>query len=115
MIGVDPPSVHLLEARAVLESSHISRKHGALQSSLIAATSLTKLVDPCRAVGAEIMAATQDEVANVLWDQGEMAASIRVLQDLNDSADLRAQTLRVGKSELLAKLVSLSTRLLEQA
>ena len=53
-----------------------------------------------------IKAASQYEGANVLWDQGEMTASIRMLQDLENNIDLRGQAVQTGKPELLAKLVN---------
>jgi serine-protein kinase ATM len=84
----------------------MSRNHGALQNSLTTATYLSGLIEPCNKLGLEIGAAAQFEVANVLWDQGEMMASIRMLQSLNTLPDLRKQTVPIGKPELLAKLVS---------
>ncbi|KAI9851515.1 MAG: Serine/threonine-protein kinase tel1 [Thelocarpon superellum] len=99
-----PAEVCELEIRSLLESSQIGRKHGALQSSLTAATYLSTLVESCSTAGVHITAAAQNEIANVLWDQGEMTASIRILQDVNEHHDLRRQTLHVGKPELLAKL-----------
>jgi serine-protein kinase ATM len=100
----------LLEVHALLESSLMSRSHGALQNSLVTATYLSELTETCSKLGLEIGALTQFEVSNVLWDQGEMIASIRVLQSLNALPDLRKQTIPVGKPELLAKLVSLPKR-----
>jgi ataxia telangiectasia mutated family protein len=98
----------LIEVHTLLESSRMSRNHGALQNSLTTATYLSGLTEPCNKLGLEIGAIAQFEVANVLWDQGEMMASIRVLQSLNTLPDLRKQTVPVGKPELLAKLVSQS-------
>ena len=98
----------MVEVEALLESSQMSRRHGALQYSLTAATYLTALIEPCHSLGLDITAAAQNESASVLWDQGEMAASIGVLHDMNSGLDLQKQSIRVGKSELLAKLVSFS-------
>ena len=83
----------------------MSRRHGALQTALATVTYLNQLVGPCEAIGVNINHAVQFESANVLWDQGEMAASIRTLQDLNSSVNASHQVLRVGKPEILAKLV----------
>ena len=107
MVKSSSRDTRTIEVHALLDSSRISRKHGALQSSLTAATYLTQLVAPCDRVGINITAITQTELANVLWDQGEMTASIRVLQEMNSSLDLRNQSVRIGKPELLAKLVRL--------
>lgn len=44
-------------------------------------------------------------MANVLWDQGEMTTSIRMLQQLNEQGDLQKQALVVSRAEVLASLV----------
>ncbi|KAL8895737.1 MAG: hypothetical protein Q9192_003466 [Flavoplaca navasiana] len=93
-----------MEARALLSSSQMSRRHGALQNALAAATYLNQLAQPCAELGMDISAAVQLESAGVLWDQGEMAASIKLLQDLNSTIDTGKHTIHVGKPELLAKL-----------
>lgn len=46
-------------------------------------------------------------MANVLWDQGEMTTSIRMLQQLNEQGDLQKQALVVSRAEVLASLVCL--------
>ena len=94
-----------MEVRALLSSSQISRRHGALQNALAATMYLNRLVQPCKDLGIDISAAVQLESASVLWDQGEMAASINMLQDLKAYIDPRKQAIHVGKPELLAKLV----------
>lgn len=94
-----------MEARALLSSSQMSRRHGALQNALAVTTYLNRLVQPCQVTGIDISAAVQFESAAVLWDQGEMAASINMLQDLKASVDVGKQAIHVGKPELLARLV----------
>ena len=94
-----------VESRVLLSSSHMSRMHGALQNALTTATYLNQLVIPCEEAGIDISAAVQFESANVLWAQGEMTASIRMLQDLRKSLSSHAPSAHVGKPELLAKLV----------
>ena len=96
-----------LESHLLLASSHMSRAHGAIQNALSSVTYLTELVKPCKDVGVDIEAVVQLASANVLWDQGEMTASIRMLQDLQGSIDSHAQLVEVSKPELLAKLVSI--------
>lgn len=95
-----------VESRLLLASSTMSRLHGALQNALSTATYLNQLVKPCEEAGVDISAAVQLESANVLWGQGEMTASIRMLQDLTTSIASPSQLVRVGKPELLARLVS---------
>lgn len=94
-----------MEARALLSSSQMSRRHGALQNALAVTTYLNRLVQPCKDLGVDISAAVQLESAGVLWDQGEMAASINMLQDLKANINPGKHAIRVGKPELLAKLV----------
>ncbi len=98
-----------LESQLLLTSSHLSRAHGAFQNALSTVTYLTELVKPCKEVGVDISAVTRLASANVLWDQGEMTASIRMLQDLQGSLDSPDQSIAVSKPELLAKLVSIET------
>ena len=83
----------------------MSRHHGALQNALATATYLTQLTKSCEEAGLNITAAVQLESANVLWAQGEMTASIRMLQELQQNYDTKSQYIHVGKPELLAKLV----------
>lgn len=101
------PDARAIESNALLSSSKMSRHHGALQNALATVTYLTRLIEPCKQVGLNITAAVQFESANVLWDQGEMAASIRMLQDMLQKFDSKSQLIHVGMSELLAKLVSI--------
>lgn len=103
-----------LESGALLASSRMSRGHGALQNALGTATYLTQLIKPCEDAGINITAAVQLESANVLWAQGEMTASIRILQELLQTFDSKSQWIRVGKSELLAKLVGGMTCIVDQ-
>lgn len=103
---VSPREARIIETRALLASSKVSRHHGALQTSLATATYLVRLVGPCEEVGVNITAGSKYEEANVLWDQGEMTASIRMLQDLEHNIGLSGQAVQVGKPELLAKLVT---------
>ncbi|KZF26714.1 putative phosphotidylinositol kinase Tel1 [Xylona heveae TC161] len=96
----------IVDASSLLESSRMSRIHGALQSSLATTTYLSDLVPQFAENGADISAVVKYEEANVLWDQGEITASIRLLKNLNTytSVSLENQALHLGKAELLAKL-----------
>lgn len=94
-----------METRALLSSTQMSRRHEALQNALTGATYLNQMTQPCSDLGLDISAAVQFESASVLWDQGEMATSIKMLQDLNSSIDTGKHAIRVGKPELLAKMV----------
>ena len=94
-----------IEIDVVLESSSLSRSHGALQSSLKAAMYLSGLAVSCKVDGLNLDTISRFETANVLWDQGEMAASIGVLQGLRRDIDRRVVAAPIGPAELLAKLV----------
>ena len=100
--------VRRLECRSLLASTALSRHHGALQSALSTATYMSQIVPACVEQGVAVDAAIRLEGANVLWDQQEMSASIRMLQDIVHGSDLQSQDIHVGKPELLAKLVNLT-------
>lgn len=53
-----------------------------------------------------IEGAAKFDLANVLWDQGEMTASIRMLQHLKGQGDLHKQAIPISRAELLVTLVS---------
>lgn len=93
-----------MEVEALLSSSTISRRHGALQESLASVTYLSDIVPQCKSVGLDIEAIAQHEVANVLWDQGETEISIRMRQHLIDHADFDSQNIDLSLPVLLAKL-----------
>lgn len=106
MINVGASDTLLVEARASLLSSSINRSHGALQESLTSATYLNSMTESCRALGLNIEAATHFEVANAMWDQGEMSSSIGMLQELESLSNLKQQTIPIGKSKILVKIAS---------
>ncbi|MCJ1474831.1 Serine/threonine-protein kinase tel1 [Lambiella insularis] len=93
-----------IECRALRAATSLSRHHGALQTALSTATYLGHIVLPCLEQGIKIDVAARLESSNVLWDQQEMSASIRVLRDITYEADLQSQDIFVGKPGLLAKL-----------
>ena len=93
-----------MEVQTALLTSALSRAHNALQESLSLATSLMDLIQPCQDLGLNLEVAVHLEAANALWDQGEMASSIGMLQALDDGPSLKRQSIRVGRSELLSKI-----------
>ncbi|KAI2630503.1 phosphatidylinositol 3 [Xylaria nigripes] len=100
---VNPPEARLVQVKSMLLSSSIHRYHQAFQESLNIATSLTHLVQPSAKIGLIFDSAARDEVANSLWDHGEMMSSIRTLQLIDEDTDFKKQTLAVSRSDLLAK------------
>lgn len=55
-------------------------------------------------LGLTIDAAAKIEVAQALWDHGEMLPSIRMLQSVDNDSDLKRQSVEVRRSDLLAKI-----------
>ncbi|KAI0552937.1 phosphatidylinositol 3 [Xylaria curta] len=100
---INPPEARLVQAKSMLLSSNIHRYHQAFQESLNIATSLTHLVQPSADLGLNIDSAARVEVANSLWDHGEMTSSIRMLQQIDEDTDLKKQTITVSRPDLLAK------------
>ncbi|KAH8705423.1 putative phosphotidylinositol kinase Tel1 [Talaromyces proteolyticus] len=94
----------LYEVKSLRETFKISRDLEGSQESLKAAISLSKQVESCAGLGLNIEGAAKFDLANVLWDQGEMTTSIRMLQQLNEQGDLHKQTLTVSRAEVLASL-----------
>ena len=70
---------------------------------------LTQLIDPCSSLGLSFDVAIRSEASNVLWDQEELSASIRMLQDISQHSDFDSQSIAVGRGEILGKLVGLNS------
>ncbi|KAK6581544.1 hypothetical protein PZA11_006235 [Diplocarpon coronariae] len=104
IMALRPIDTRIVEVETALLSSTLNRAHGAVQESLSLATSMMHLIEPCHQVGVVPEVAIQLEAANALWDQGEMASSIGMLQALDDHQALKNQTITVGRSELLTKI-----------
>lgn len=75
---------------------------------------LSKLAEPCAALGFSIDGVTNFDLANVLWDQGEMTASIRMLQQLKGQGGLHKQAIPLSRPELLVTLVGAFTNILTE-
>lgn len=103
-MSLKPIDTRIVEVRTALLASTVNRAHGALQESLSLATSMMDLIKPCHEVGVSPEVAIYLEAANALWDQGEMASSIGMLQSLDDQQVLDKQTIAVTRSELLIKI-----------
>ncbi|KAJ4290197.1 Serine/threonine-protein kinase tel1 [Kalmusia sp. IMI 367209] len=97
-------TVRSMEVEALVSTSTICRRHGALQESLTSVTYLSDIVQDCKAVGLEVEATAKYEEAKVLWDHGEQEKSIRIRQELVDYADFDTQDKDISLPVLLAKL-----------
>ncbi|KAH2370988.1 Serine/threonine-protein kinase tel1 [Aspergillus fumigatus] len=103
-VGLSDRDAQLLEVKVIRQSLSITRSHGIPQVSLKSAMRLSKLADLCVVQGINVEGATKFDLANVLWDQGEMAASIRMLQQLDNQGDLHKQAIPISRPELLVTL-----------
>ncbi|RHZ52673.1 DNA-binding protein kinase TEL1 [Aspergillus thermomutatus] len=103
-VGLSDRDAQLLEVKVIRQSLAITRSHGIPQASLKSAVCLSKLANVCVVQGINVEGATKFDLANVLWDQGEMAASIRMLQQLDDQNDLHKQAIPISRPELLVTL-----------
>lgn len=103
-LNLNPADLCLLEAKVFRQSLDVTRSHGISQASLKSAISLSKLSEPCAELGINIDGAAKFDLANVLWDQGEMTASIRMLLQLKSYNDLHKQEIPLSRAELLVTL-----------
>ncbi|KAF1922871.1 uncharacterized protein M421DRAFT_426490 [Didymella exigua CBS 183.55] len=97
-------TIRNMEVEALVSSSSISRRHGAIHESLASVTYLSDIVPKCKSAGLDIEATAQHEVANVLWEQGETDTSIRMRQNLIDHASFDSQNVELSLPVLLARL-----------
>nr|XP_001401277.2 serine/threonine-protein kinase tel1 [Aspergillus niger CBS 513.88] len=80
-INISDRDAQLLEVKVIRQSLKVARDHGI-----------------------NIEGAAKFDLANVLWDQGEMAASIQILQQLRERNDLHKQAIPISRAELLVTL-----------
>lgn len=97
-------TVRNMEVEALVSTSTICRRHGALQESLTSVTYLNDIVPDCKAVQLDIETTAKYEEAIVLWEQGEQEKSIRIRQELRDYADFNTQDNKISLPVLLASL-----------
>lgn len=105
-IGLSDSDAQLLEVKVIRQSLDITRSHEIPQASLKSAICFSKLADACSSLGINVEGAAKFDLANVLWDQGEMTTSIGMLHQLNDQNDLYKQAIPISRAELLVTLVS---------
>lgn len=101
---VSTSNVRVLEIRSMLMASGIYRYHKATQESLNIVTTLNDLIAPCEELNLHVDAAIKIETASSLWEHGEMATSIRMLQSIDQDTSLKNQTIPVSRSDLLSKI-----------
>ncbi|KAF2425727.1 ataxia telangiectasia mutated [Tothia fuscella] len=96
--------VRSIEVKALISSCTVSRQRNSLQESLATATYLSDLIPVCSEFGFDIEAVAHNEVADVLWDQGEHSTSIRMLRNLAAHSYPKSEQHETAKSKILAKL-----------
>ncbi|KAF5864789.1 Serine/threonine-protein kinase tel1 [Aspergillus alliaceus] len=104
LTNISNHDAQLLEVKAIRQSLQVTRDQGIQQASLKSAVCLSKLAHQCSSLGINIEGAAKFDLANVLWDQGEMAVSIRMLNQLKDQNDLHKQVVPISRAELLVTL-----------
>lgn len=102
-MGIKALDTRLVQIHSVLLASSINRAHSAQQESLSLATFMMDLIQPCNEIGLNPEVPIHVEAASSLWDQGEMASSIGMLQALDNPTLMKKQTF-VGRSNLLSKI-----------
>ncbi|KAM0254845.1 hypothetical protein ACHAQJ_006386 [Trichoderma viride] len=96
--------IRQMEIKSMLLASGIYRYHQATQESLNISTALNDLIKPCEDLGVHVDVAITIEVANSLWDHGEMSSSIKMLQGIDNVTSLKRQAIPVSRSDLLSKI-----------
>ncbi|PNY24030.1 Serine/threonine-protein kinase tel-1 [Tolypocladium capitatum] len=104
LVKLPMASMRRMQVESMLMSSGIYRYHQATQESLNISTALNKLIPVCEDLNLHVDAAIKIEVANSLWDHGEMSTSIRMLQGIDKDSSLGKQTIPVSRSDLLSKI-----------
>lgn len=94
----------MIETKALLSSSALSRKHDQLQDALAAATQISALAGKASAMGLHVESSAKREVASVLWHAGESAASVEILREVLRSADGSVEDIQVGRAGVLSQM-----------
>jgi serine-protein kinase ATM len=105
IMRLDMVDCHIFEVKCVRHSLKLSRSHVALQPALDRAMYLSRLVKEGAAIGLAFDDMVSYDFAGVLYDQGEMMASIQMLKQLKYSPHRNKQAIAVSRPALLADLV----------
>lgn len=104
---VDLRLARLMEAKALIGACKMARSHKELQNALSAATQLSKVVESCKKVKADVAEMATLQAANVLWEEGMSVEAIKMMRTLQGRERESSQDMEVGRAKLMAKLVSL--------
>ncbi|CEJ94936.1 Putative Ataxia telangiectasia mutated [[Torrubiella] hemipterigena] len=101
---VPKATLRQMQVSSLLLSSQIYRFHKANQESLNISTALSNMIPACEKLDLHVDAAITIEIANSLWDHGEIGSSIRMLQSVDQKSQLNRQAIPVKRADLLAKI-----------
>ncbi|KAI9720104.1 MAG: Serine/threonine-protein kinase tel1 [Chrysothrix sp. TS-e1954] len=101
---IDREAIRLAEVSNFLSTAHIYRAQGSLPDALASVAYLADIVQPCSELGLEVSGAVKTEVSHVLWNRGELATSIKILQEVSSRSNLSQESIPVGKAGILATL-----------
>lgn len=105
-MGLDPVDCQIFEVKCLRHSLKLARNHAALQPALNRAIHLSSMVKKSAALDLGIGHVASYDLAGVLWDQGDMMASIQILRQLRDTPEDGKQAITVSRPTLLADMVS---------
>ncbi|KAL9081204.1 MAG: hypothetical protein Q9159_007382 [Coniocarpon cinnabarinum] len=103
-MGIGRRTAALHEIKLNLQSSETLRSLGSHQQALNNVAYLSQMLPVCEELGLRVQVAIRNELSNVLWEQGELASSIRILKELSSAHELESQNIRIGRAEILAML-----------
>ena len=106
LIKINLQDSQLFEVKMIRASQQVASRQDAAQFSLNRALHLARLADMPSSAGLHIGSLAQHGLAKVLWDQGDTTTSINMLRQLADRGDIQKGAILIGRSELLADLVS---------
>ena len=106
MLKISTADSQMFEMKIVRNSLKLARNHGALQASLNLAIYLSQLAHHSGSSGLKLEGGAQYDLARVLWDYGEMSASIQMLRQLNSNHALEQEVISISRPAVLADLVS---------
>jgi hypothetical protein len=105
VMRLDSVDSQIFEIHCIRHSLKLARSHAALQPALNRAMYLSSLVKETAALGIAVGDVVSHDFAGVLWDQGDMMASIQMLKRLKDNREGDKQAVVVSRPALLADMV----------
>lgn len=95
----------IFEAHCLRHSLKQARSHSSLQAALNKAIRLSTLADEAETLGIYFGEVVSQDFASVLWDHGNMTASIQMLKQLNKKTPAPKQSILLSRPALLTDMV----------